>query len=330
MDNTIFLCLVVQHEDGSLTAWNGANKDLTLGLGNRVELSLGETDSDGNDLVIYSEVIYMTETADSEPLAVLFTHEIDSPPEMEDHLEKAGWEFADEEMLEDLDKILESAPISASTHYLYLLVGDKDKPENIQVWKRILEPSIPEVPIFGERFYTQIFFSDLEEGEFSQTEGAASLADRRGERVYLDDVIDINAGGSLKEGYPVVVVQSAKADYGTALISVYTPSIEPFDDFALASDGWEAVGKEELDPVEERAGERIDLALRTRMLVDTRESTDDEPSAIVAEYEILDPTNVTEEQYDLLPESLIMHVQMQKELEDLPGEIEDWNSGESK
>lgn len=330
MSETTFLCLVVEHEDGSLTAWNGANNELNLGLGNRVELALAEVNSEGNNQVIYSDVVYLAETPDGEPLAILYTHEFDTTYDMEKQLENAGWEAADEEMLLDLDKILESSSPAASTHYLYLIVGDKNKPDDMQIWKRILEPNIPELPVFGERFFTQLFFSDLEDGEFSQTEGAASLAEHRGEKVYIDDVIDMNAGGGLEQGYPVVVVQSSKVDYGTALLSVYTPTTEPFDSFALAADGWEAVGKEELDPTEDRLAERIDLALRTRMLVDARETDEENSGAIVAEYEILEPTTVTEEQYDLLPETLVVHVEMQKEIEGLSGEIENWRDKDNQ
>lgn len=330
MEHTTLLCLVIHHEDDSLTAWNGANNEISLQLGNRVELSLDEKDADDNDRVIVSDVIYMTETPDGESLAILYTHESDTSQDMEENLERAGWEAADEEMIEDLHNILESSSLTASTHHLYLIVGDKNKPENMQIWKRTLEPSIPEIPVFGERFFTQLFFSDLAEGEFSATEGAANLSQHRGERVYIDDVIDINAGGGLEQGYPVVVVQGTKVDYGTALVSVYTPHTAPFDEFALASDGWEAVGKEELDPIEDRLGERIDLALRTRMLVDTTESTDDDPGAVVAEYEISDPTSVTEEQYELLPQSLVMHVEMQKELDELPNEIDQWRDDNSR
>lgn len=330
--DAINLCLVVGHEDGSLTAWNSASEDgPEFTVGDKVELLIGMPDSEEDGYIAPAEVSYMSSGEDgSTPFAILFSHEEDTTPAMEEALEASGWTAADEEMLSDIEDILNNTNAVAKNHWMFLVTGSVENAKDIRIWKRLLEPEIPELPFFGERFYTQLFFTDLAEGEFS-TSKEASDEQKQMKKLYVDEIVDIDAKGDLEAGFPAVVFQVGKVDYGHAQISLYVKDIAPFDEFSLAADGWEAVAKEELDPELQMIPERIDLALRTRILLTKPDHVDElEPGIMnVTDYELINPTDVPEEHYWLLPGYLVEHVQMQKELETLSQELDE-DSNDSK
>lgn len=325
--STTYLCLVINREDGSLDAWNGIKDGgESFSLGDRVDMVIGDLEgSDEADPYVFpSEVVYMSKTENGDDYAILFTHEFDTTPEMEQRLADSGWDPADEQLLKDIDIIIDSTTVVASTHAVLLAVGDSQEEQSLRFWKRALEPEIPELPFFGERFYAQLFFSNVPEGEFARSERIGPQP-KPGELLYVDEVVDLNDVGNTERGFPVLVFQSGKIDYGLAQISMYVKTLEPYDEFSLVADGWEPVSKEELDPEAERIVQRIDLASRTRIRLRQPEETDDGTMEI-ADYEIESPETVTEEQYSLLPDYLISHVEMQKEIEGLSEELNNWDS----
>lgn len=321
--DAINLCLVIEHSDGSLTAWNSGNEEgVDFSVGDKVELLI-ENSETSEKFVAPCEVSYISNPPEGEtPFAILFSHEEDTTEEMEEALSTSGWSAADEEMLSDIDDILSGTNPVAKNHWMYLITGPIDNVENIRIWKRLLEPEIPELPFFGERFFTQLFFSDLAEGEFS-TSKDASEEQKEQSRIYVDEIVNLDEEGNLEVGFPAVVFQVGKVDYGHAQISMYVKDISPFDDFSLAADGWEAVTKDELDPVEELIPARIDLAMRTRILLKKPAPEEEREAGVmhVSDYELVNPTSVPEAHYWLLPSYLVEHVQMQKELDKLSREL---------
>ena len=254
-----------------------------------IEESFSEKDNHSNIMVLYAGEDY---------------------PQMDlvFQLEDVGWTRIDENETDYLVELCSALPPLAGLHNVIILIGEPLTP-NFQVWSQSLTPSETEVPPFGRRMMLDPIDSAVEPEDIVPNESGE----------YDEREINPSSKGSLEKGLPAVVIHSEIVEPGMADIIFWVSSLSDIEGIDLLAAGWAEISvPDEFDPELFEATERIKLALATRIIWRSDESSgldeDGIPYLSLISYEIEDPATLSPSLYHLLPEPLVEYCSLQRSI----------------
>lgn len=266
---------------------------------------------------IIGQVCAIGELEDGSPVFYCYGGEEFLNPAIAEKLEDNSWSELDGEKSRQAIKIMEAAAPAAATRTIFLLVGDPDILDEeglpvFEIWQKTLNPDNPVLPAFGQRLQLQVI-----PDEETVTEDPAVLSDP-------DFFGNIELPVSRSEAdrtLSVMVFYSGLFQAGIGAVGMWAPTMGTIDGFDMLEAGWKMPDTKVLNLKGFRIGERIDLARRTHLLLSSPES---DGLSVVEDYFLHDAETVPENQYDLLPTSLVEHVKASKELANSDDIFDQW------
>jgi len=208
-----------------------------------------------------------------------------------DALTGSGWQQLSNDTVTHLARVVEETPVIAAVHEVVLAVGGST-PATTSVYRRTLNPDDPVLPLLGQRLLVDVLENnelDEDDPEFDDDEYLAKINDHlRG----------VGSPRVSEFGLPVLTVHTSELQKGSARILMWTPHLGDVPEGALLDTGWVKTSPEDrcLDP-DFRLARRVNLAMRTELTL----QENDYSSVSLGDWYINDPSDVTEEDKELLP-----------------------------
>jgi hypothetical protein len=304
-------------------------------LGQRTQFDFHASFPDGRSDVteLVTQVVYVEEEEDGTEVSYLFGGEEIPDSDLQARFEAAFWTRMSDDEARDVLEIVAVTPPVAAIHDVLLLVGDptaRDEDGNlvpVEAWNFYLNPDDPRLPMFGQRLQFDLlnWIPDEDDEEDEDLDDLDEDVDSEENDPVIPQDIDVWVPSSAAEGATALVVYCSIVDVGEAQVSFWVSSLGDIDGFDLMAAGWEKLGPDTFDPVEFRAAERIDLALRTHLEI----RMDPYGEVYLTDFEIQDAVNVSEDQYALLPPSMIEACRAARELLDVDDIVRDWGDSDS-
>lgn len=275
----------------------------------------------GDDEDIIQGQIYRAwepEPENDEPLGGILIYGGPNIPssDLSNSLIESNWEPLAPETLHILAEAIEETPPIAAEHEVVLITGDVAAPETLKAFHRVISPSDPALPIFSQRMWIVIphdcYEDDLPEDESSSGD---LLDDEDIDRALRGIETDWENSGEL----PGLVLMSNMKDPGVAQIFFWSPPISEKLKKQLLDHEWQEF--DEFDFEEFRLEERYSLAMRTRLTVQASEFG----TVTVSGWNIDNPEEIPESQYDLLPLLLVEHCKAEIEFSNIGELIKEWS-----
>lgn len=237
-------------------------------------------------------------------------------------IEFAGWERLTSEALKVLSDAVDDTPVLAATHEVVLLVGEPGTPD-FTAYSRVLNPSDPVLPLFGQRVRLMAIDNGTEDDEDDMSDEEWDTY-RAQELARIESQLDGEADSpSVEDGVPSVTLYSALVRTGIGRVAFWSPSLFGLTPADLIAHDWNMlIIPDEFNPDEFRAAERIRLARETTL---TFVSTDT-GVVKVDDWFMREPLKVTEDQHPLLPPMLVEHVRASREFQDFSSILDEWKN----
>ncbi len=309
---------------GSAMAWatSMSVKEGSVSLGMRVQFQINLVIEDKPAVVYVVGQVCAAETMwDGSPIFYCYGGE-ELPELVIEKLEDNNWVVLTPEQAERAVEIMSTAPPSAATHTIFLLVGD---PKNLdsegvpifEIWQKTLTPSVATLPAFGQRLELLVLPSNSENGVDPASFNANDIAETSlgvwpRSQNYMSEA---------ERSLSVLIFYSGLFQIGFGAVGAWTPNMGSIDGFDMLEAGWKMPSSDALDLKGLRIAERIDLALRTHLTIS---APDSDGAATVEDYFLGEAETVPESQYELLPSSLVEHVKASKDLANPESIFEQW------
>lgn len=284
----------------------------------------------GDDTSIDGQVYRAWDEDGGEPSGLLIYGGKSIPDaETRNLIEIAGWEPLSEDTLDLLAGTIHESPTMAALHEVNLFVGSGD---DLRLYRRVIEPTSPILPLFGQRMRVSFLVFDSEEAwgfesDLDEDEDDVTDAEWRHMQEQERDEIDLNIFGhkefeSHKDGIPVIVFYSSLVDSSTARLGFWTPTLgSEVSEFDLVADDWEVVDiPGRFDPEEFDMERRLDLAIATHVVFESNNYD----SIRVSEWWMENPEDVTSEDEPYLPPYLFQWSLGVQELDNIDSYLERW------